>query len=206
MNFLAHLHIASVTKSSFLGNFLGDFVKGSPEGRFEEIVVKGIRLHRFVDSYTDQHAVIKNCKPLFPESLRRFSPITLDMFWDHCLAKHWFQFHSSSLAEFCLQAELQINREAATEKNRLPVKFEKISQLVWQEKWLEHYADIKNIEFALKRIALRTERMAKLALTGETLIVHYDFLQDQFFELYEDVLAQAINSYKEETVKSPLLF
>lgn len=191
MNFLAHLHIASVTKSSFLGNFLGDFVKGSPDGLFSEKIVQGIRLHRFVDSYTDQHALIKSCKPLFPESLRRFSPITLDMFWDHCLAKHWLQFHPSPLADFCLQAELQINRESLNEVNPLPAQFEKISQLVWQGKWLEHYADINNIKFALKRIATRTTRMAPLASTGETLVNHYDFLQEQFFELYADVLLQA---------------
>lgn len=116
MNFLAHLHIASVTKSSFLGNFLGDFVKGSPDGLFSERTVQGIRLHRFVDSYTDQHALIKSCKPLFPKSLRRFSPIALDMFWDHCLAKHWLQFHANPLVDFCLQAELQINRESLNEQ------------------------------------------------------------------------------------------
>ena len=191
MNFLAHLHIAYVTKSSFLGNFLGDFVKGDPDGRFNEETVHGIRLHRFIDSYTDQHTVIKRCKPLFPAPLRRFSPITLDMFWDHCLAKHWQQFHPSPLADFCLHAELQINKESIHELNPLPAQFKKISQLVWQDKWLQHYADINNIKFALQQIAKRTTRMAPLALTAQTLVEHYDFLQLQFFELYADLLLQA---------------
>lgn len=31
MNYLAHLHIADHTNTSFTGNFLGDFVKGDPE-------------------------------------------------------------------------------------------------------------------------------------------------------------------------------
>ena len=67
MNFLAHLHIASFTNTSFVGNFLGDFVKGDPAGQFNAEIVQGIRLHRFVDSYTDQHQVMKSLKPLFPE-------------------------------------------------------------------------------------------------------------------------------------------
>ena len=64
MNYLAHLHIAEHTQTSFLGNFLGDFIKGNPEGQFNPGVVSGIRLHRFVDSYIDGHPLIKTLKPL----------------------------------------------------------------------------------------------------------------------------------------------
>ena len=191
MNFLAHLHIASFTNTSFVGNFLGDFVKGDPDGLFNVKIVQGIRLHRFVDSYTDQHQIVKSLKPLFPQPLRRFSPITLDMFWDHCLAKHWRDFAHSSLADFCRQAQLQIEAESKSEKNALPPRFEKVSQLVWQGKWLERYAKIENINFGLQRIASRSPRMAPLADTGQTLLAHYDLLSEQFFELYPDVLQKA---------------
>lgn len=188
MNFLAHLHIASVTKTSFVGNFLGDFVKGDPDGQFNAEIVQGIRLHRFVDSYTDQHQIVKSLKPLFPEPLRRFSPIALDMFWDHCLAKHWHNFEPLSLADFCRQAQLQIEAESSLEENALPSRFEKVSQLVWQNKWLERYAEIENITFGLQRIASRSPRMAPLAETGETLLKHYDLFSEQFFTLYPDLL------------------
>ena len=188
MNFLAHLHIASFTNTSFVGNFLGDFVKGNPDGQFNAEIVQGIRIHRFVDSYTDQHQIVKSLKPLFPAQLRRFVPITLDMFWDHCLAKHWSEFHHSSLANFCQQAELQIEAESKLEINALPPRFTKVSQLVWQGRWLECYAKIENINFGLQRMASRSPKMAPLANTGQTLLDHYDLLSQQFFELYPDVL------------------
>ena len=188
MNFLAHLHIASVTNTSFVGNFLGDFVKGDPEGQFNSDIVQGIRLHRFVDSYTDQHQIIKSLKPLFPEPLRRFSPIALDMFWDHCLAKHWDDFAFTSLADFCRQAQLQVEAESRLEENALPSRFEKVSQLAWQNRWFERYAKIETITFGLQRIALRSPRMARLEDTGQTLLEHYDLLSEQFFTLYPDVL------------------
>ena len=192
MNFLAHLHIASVTNSSFLGNFLGDFVKGNPDGQFNAKIVQGIRLHRFVDSYTDQHALIKSTKSLFPESLRRFSPIALDMFWDHCLSLHWNNFDNSSLDNFCRQAQLQIESESRLEKNALPARFERVSQLAWQHKWFERYAEIETITFALQRMALRSTRMAPLAETGETLLANYELLSEQFFVLYPDVLQKSV--------------
>jgi len=197
MNFLAHLHIASVTKTSLVGNFLGDFVKGNPDARFNADIVQGIRLHRFVDSCTDQHKIIKSLKPLFPDPLRRFSPIALDMFWDHCLAKYWNDFELGSLADFCQHAKLQIEAESRVEENDLPARFEKVSQLVWQQKWLESYAKIENITFALQQMASRSPRMAPLEDTSQTLLEHYDLLSEQFFTLYPDVLhktAEFINA------------
>lgn len=192
MNFLAHLHIAQHTNSSFVGNFLGDFVKGDPAGQFNKQIVQGIRLHRFVDSYTDQHPIIKSLKPLFPAHLRRFSAITLDMFWDHCLAKHWGNFSDLSLSEFCQQAQLQIAQESILEKNALPQRFQNVSQLVWQDKWLECYGKIENINVGLQRMATRSPRMAPLAFTGQTLLECYDLLSEAFFELYPDVLQKSM--------------
>lgn len=188
MNFLAHLHIAEHTKTSFVGNFLGDFVKGNPSGQFNVDIVQGIRLHRFVDSYTDRHQLVKLAKPLFIKVQRRYAPIALDMFWDHFLAKHWSQFHNSSLGDFCQQAELQIELESAREINAFPERFKKTSTLVWQQRWLESYQNIDNIQYALERMSLRSVRMAPLALTGETLVKHYGALSEIFFELYADLL------------------
>ena len=52
MNFLAHLHIAQHCNSNLAGNLLGDFVKGDPNKHYSDSLSDGIRLHRFVDSYT----------------------------------------------------------------------------------------------------------------------------------------------------------
>lgn len=73
MNFLAHLHIAHHCQSSLLGNLLGDFVKGDPTEQYPQSLVQGIRLHRWVDAYTDSHPVMKAAKSLFPSSSSRHS-------------------------------------------------------------------------------------------------------------------------------------
>jgi len=197
MNYLAHLHIAEHTQTSLLGNFLGDFVKGNPDGLFNKAVVKGIRLHRFVDSYTDNHPLIKLSKPLFPKELRRFSPISLDMFWDHCLAKHWLMFHDDSLAQFTLQAQATVIIEKR--ELLLPERFEHVSELVWKGRWFEHYANIGNIEFALQRIASRRPKMKPLGDTFNTLEHHYEQLTETFFRLYPNVLEVTIKEIKKET-------
>ncbi len=41
MNFLAHLHLASLANSSFLGNLMADFVRGTPEEQYSAPVAAG---------------------------------------------------------------------------------------------------------------------------------------------------------------------
>lgn len=65
MNFLAHLHLAQRAQSSLLGNLMADFVRGDPKGLYSSDVVAGIRMHRKVDKFTDQHPIVINAKQLF---------------------------------------------------------------------------------------------------------------------------------------------
>jgi len=188
MNYLAHLHIADHTHTSFSGNFLGDFVKGNPEGQFPHAIVQGIRLHRHVDSFVDRNRHVLDAKAYFPQPLRRYAPIALDMFWDHFLAVHWRQFHRLSLPDFCTLAQQKIARETADTQIVLPARFQRVNQWVWEDKWLESYQSVENIQYALTRMATRSQRMAPLAETGQVLSAHYEVFNAAFFKLYQAVL------------------
>lgn len=187
MNFLAHLHIAEHCNSNLLGNLLGDFVKGDPTKVYEDNVAQGIMLHRFVDSFTDNHAIMKQCKLRFDSDLKRFSPIAMDMFWDHCLAKQWSLYHGQSLSMFVDNAERTIKQTPAP----LPERFVRMSTHMWQGRWLESYQDFDNIKFALERMSLRSMRMAPLAECGEQLGENYQEFSEFFSQLYPEVLEKA---------------
>ncbi|MGL6261456.1 ACP phosphodiesterase [Vibrio sp. WXL103] len=188
MNFLAHLHIAHHCNSSLLGNLLGDFVKGDPHKQFAKDIADGILLHRFVDSYTDYHDTVLLCKSKFDQKQRRFSPIALDMFWDHCLAKHWQRYHSKPLACFVEFAKTQTDIIHPD----LPARFLSVSQHMWQERWLESYQEFDNILYALNRIAQRRPRLAALSDCQHSLVRHYDCFESRFDTLYQEVLTSAM--------------
>ncbi|ENM5833112.1 DUF479 domain-containing protein [Vibrio metoecus] len=188
MNFLAHLHIAHHCQSSLLGNLLGDFVKGDPTNQYPQSVVQGIRLHRWVDAYTDSHPVMKASKLLFPNPQQRFAPIALDLFWDHCLVNTWSSWHSEPLTQFLTRTRQGITAESTV---TLPERFERVNTAMWQGQWLESYAEFDNIRYALSRMALRSERMQPLVHSAEALEANYAALQAQFNLLYHDVLEKA---------------
>ncbi|MDV6250209.1 ACP phosphodiesterase [Vibrio sp. EA2] len=189
MNFLAHLHIADHCNSHLLGNLLGDFVKGDPSKQYQADISNGIKLHRFVDRITDHHPVVEECKPHFKGVARRFAPIALDMFWDHCLAKHWYIFHHNSLDQFVSDAYQRVNRNVGDD---LPERFLLLHSRMWSGGWLQSYQEFENIEFALHRMSQRSPRMSDLTTTFAVLDQEYELLEAKFPALYSDVLQQAL--------------
>ncbi|MBW3696223.1 DUF479 domain-containing protein [Vibrio sp. T187] len=188
MNYLAHLHIAEHCSSSLAGNLLGDFVKGDPSKQFNSEFATGIKLHRFVDSYTDSHPIAKESKQLFPTSTRRFAPIALDVFWDHYLAKNWSRYHDKGLGDFCGSAHQTIDQEL---KEDWPERFKLVHRSMWEHNWLESYKNVSSIELVLERMAKRRPRLAPLEQCYLTLERHYDLLQGSFTAIYPDILEKA---------------
>ncbi|WP_117234110.1 ACP phosphodiesterase [Vibrio maerlii] len=192
MNFLAHLHIADHSQSHLLGNLLGDFVKGDPSDKYPADIVQGIQLHRFVDRYTDTHNLVTSLKPLFPDRLRRFSPIALDMFWDHCLANEWQSFHTQPLTCFLESCESQLNKDLSRfDSEAIPQRYRRVHHFMWAEQWLLSYKDMENIAYALERMSMRSDRMGPLADCADSLVNHYQTLREAFLDLYPQVLAES---------------
>ncbi|MFN1516039.1 acyl carrier protein phosphodiesterase [Vibrio owensii] len=198
MNFLAHLHIADHCNSHLMGNLLGDFVKGDPSKQYQTDISNGIKLHRFVDRITDHHALVEECKPHFTGVARRFAPIALDMFWDHCLAKHWRTFSPRSLDSFIRYAYSEVNKQISDD---LPPRFLMLHSRMWSGGWLQSYQDLENIEFALHRMSQRSPRMADLTTTFEVLDNEYEQLEAKFAALYQDVLRQSAE-YHQQLINS----
>ncbi len=198
MNFLAHLHIADHCNSHLMGNLLGDFVKGDPSKQYQTDISNGIKLHRFVDRITDHHALVEECKPHFTGVARRFAPIALDMFWDHCLAKHWRTFSPQSLDSFVRYAYCEVNKQISDD---LPPRFLMLHSRMWSGGWLQSYQYLENIEFALHRMSQRSARMADLTTTFEVLDNEYEQLEAKFAALYQDVLRQSAE-YHQQLINS----
>ncbi|WP_448550233.1 acyl carrier protein phosphodiesterase [Thalassotalea fusca] len=158
MNFLAHAHLANVTQSSITGNLLGDFTKGIDITRLPVSWQLGIKLHRKIDVYTDQHPAIKTCRVELAE-LRRYGGIIVDIIADHVVAKHFERFHDESLAQF----SLKVYRELASEREHLPSRFQEVSGRMIEGNWLESYRQVKSVKLALARTANRLSSKPPLA-------------------------------------------
>lgn len=89
MNYIAHLHLTYPNQQLSVGNLIGDMVKPSDVKDLPEEFRKGVLAHRRIDSFSDQHpsykAIVRELRPVHG----KYSPVVLDIVFDHVLCKHW---------------------------------------------------------------------------------------------------------------------
>lgn len=185
MNFLAHLHLASLANSSFLGNLMADFVRGTPEDQYSVPVAAGIRLHRRIDTLTDSHPLVREARQLFRPEYRRYAPITLDVVWDHFLSLHWSAFEPAvSLTDFTQHVRTVIEPQLAF----TPVKFQELNEFMWPQRWLIRYQEVPYIGQVLAGMAKRRPRLAALRETNQDFTDNYQSLEEIFFRFYPQMM------------------
>lgn len=188
MNFLAHLHLAHLAKSSLLGNLLADFVRGNPEDRYSAEVVAGIYMHRRIDVLTDRLPQVKTAIAGFRPQTRRVAPITLDVMWDHFLSRHWEKLSPQlPLADFVRYAQ----REVTGLSSESPPRFTALNEHLWSERWLERYREMDFIQQVLNGMASRRPRLSALSDSWQDLSDSYRTLEEAFWQFYPLMMAQA---------------
>lgn len=188
MNFLAHLHLASLADSSLYGNLLADFVRGNPQGSYPAPIIDGIFMHRRVDVMTDRLTQVLEAKRYFRQEFRRVAPITLDVVWDHFLALHWQELEPEiSLNAFVNHARSEI----VPMLPQSPERFQNLNAFMWQERWLERYAELPFIAKVLQGMANRRPKLGALAGSFVDIEDNYLQLEQTFWQFYPQMIAQA---------------
>ena len=103
MNFLGHAYIARNHPHLIAGNFGGDSYKGNLEN-FDYLpkhVLDGIKLHRFIDDFTDhsEHIILAG-KYLQEKGIRKIAFIATDILVDYYLAENWGNYSNLSYDSF----------------------------------------------------------------------------------------------------------
>ncbi len=187
MNYLAHLFLSEGTPESLLGNLLGDFVKGSAVNLYSEEIIKGIDLHRKVDSYTDSHAIVRSSKSLVCPQRRRLAGVLTDVFYDHFLAKNWREYSEVPLRDFAggVYKVLQDSRDI------LPESLQRVLPTIIARDLLCSYREIGGIDIALNRMSARMKRTNNLAGGIEDLTANYQQLESDFMAFFPELINYA---------------
>lgn len=184
MNFLAHLYLSGKNPDIILGNFIADMVKGRNIYRYKPSVVEGISLHRLIDEFTDKHKIVAKSKKRLRGKYGHFSPVIVDMFYDHFLAKNWQCYSDMSINEFLSNSYniLIINFFV------LPPKAQKILPFMIANNWLGKYAEIKSLQRNFEGMAKRTKFNSKMEFATADLIEGYDSYYEDFMEFFPEII------------------
>ena len=81
MNYLGHLFFSNNDLELMYANIYGDFIKGSKLSHHPKIIQKGVKLHRSIDSYIDNHPKVLNLKKTLTKDLPKISGIAIDLYF-----------------------------------------------------------------------------------------------------------------------------
>lgn len=180
MNFLAHSLLGFDDPALIAGQFCGDFVRGSDLSHLPERVEQGIRLHRHLDRFTDTHSDLLAVRNQMSGVPRRFAGIVVDVLLDHYLARHWDQFSDRSLEAH----SKMVNQALRSHQDVLPSSLRRFMQILAEEDILSNNRKLEAIELTLRRLSLRSNKFAALAIPVKKLEPLRAKLHEPFGEFY----------------------
>lgn len=137
MNYIAHIHLAYVTNTSLVGNFLGDFVKGKQYQQLSPDIAEGVLLHRRIDQFTDSHPAVINLKNRFPTHIRRMAGVAIDVYFDHLLLSRWCDYCDIDVDSLLQRFYLELDNVYLLNNQR----FQAVKKSLLEHRWLIEYQD-----------------------------------------------------------------
>jgi len=141
MNYLAHLYLSGNNDDLRLGNFIADAIKGSNLEYMRPNIKKGIILHRYIDSYTDNNDIVNQAKLLIKSNFPKYSGIIVDICFDHFLAKNWINYSDIKLRAFVRNFYILM----VLNYTILPKRVKRSLPFLISQNWLESYKDLNGI-------------------------------------------------------------
>lgn len=154
MNFLAHTYLSGDNKFVMIGNFIADAVKGNSYTKFPEQVQSGILLHRFIDTYTDNHPLFRSSKRRLQAKYDKFSGVIVDIYYDHFLARDWNEYSAIDLRDFVSEAYSTLINHFFL----LPARSKRILPFMVSQNWLVGYANFKDLDRVFKGMSNRVRK------------------------------------------------
>jgi acyl carrier protein phosphodiesterase len=197
MNFLAHTYLSGTSDELRIGNFIGDHVKGHDYEKFPPGIKQGILMHRDIDSFTDNHPIVRQSKSYFLTRYHKFSGVIIDIFYDHFLANEWDKHSDISLHDFVGH----VNEILITYSDYLPMGVRQVVPYFISDNWFETYATIDGMAKILKRMSKNTSLPYEDNHAISVLRNRYDTLKSEFNEFFPQIMDFVQKKYQVEFSK-----
>lgn len=189
MNFLAHLFLSGSPHGAgyagvLFGNFIADSVPGKQLEHYPPAVQTGIRLHRAIDTFTDQHPVVRRAtQRLRTAGYGKYAGVISDMFLDHFLAHYFTEFAPETLLDFTQRVYAAL----ASRQPDMPPRVQHFFPHMRQHNWLLGYAVPEGIARALGGLSRRATAGSGMETAALELRRNYEAYEADFREFFPEL-------------------
>lgn len=189
MNLLAHAYLSGRDVERLIGNFIGDFIKGDPDNPRHQLTpgeIVGVRLHRVIDSFTDEHPDVAAIRDLLHPRCHKYAGAAVDIFFDHFLAVNFLSLTGEHLTDFVAYVYGTLQQHLT----RLPVPAVRMTDYMIRQDWLNNYRLLEGVDRSLKGVSRRTAFPSGLDTAIDDLEQYYSFIGEHFTRFWPQLVAQ----------------
>lgn len=188
MNYLAHVHLACHSEAAMVGAFLGDFLRPQEVAHLGPEVGREMLVHRHVDAFTDAHPRVRALRRLCQPKNRLFARVSLDVLFDHVLARSWSRYALEPLGAVADRFYAAIEARRAGLPDALNITIDRMRRY----DWLRSYARPESVDAAVARLAQRLSRKGDhLVESLHELRAHAPLVEEAFHAFYPELVASA---------------
>lgn len=192
MNFLAHLLLSNNDDDIMVGNFIADSTRSAEYGQFKPEVVEGIKLHHKIDFFTDNHPIVEESKERLRPTQSKYSPVVVDILYDHFLAKNFDDYSPVALEKFAERAYDLFHRRW----DELPLPIQRMLPYMESGNWLVNYGSRQGLERTFFGMSRRASFDNEMDEAVAQMFKHYEKFEDEFrryFPLLRDYVDEEIS-------------
>ncbi len=172
---------------------ISDFVKGKKKFAYPSAIQNGIILHRFIDTFTDNHEATREAKEIFRPAYRLYSGAFTDVVYDHFLAVDEYEFPGNSLYDFSQAVYGTLNQYSQW----FPEKFAGMFPYMKEQNWLYHYRTRWGTGKSLGGVVRRSLHLTESETAFQLFEQHYQLLQDCYRHFWAAVKPFAFKKFEE---------
>lgn len=191
MNLLAHAFLSFQDTDILAGNMISDYVKGKKQYDLPTNVQKGIQLHRIIDTFTDQHLVVKELSEIFRPKYRLYSGAIIDIVFDHFLANDEIHFNKDQLHDFTQTIYTQLS----IHQTIFPERFAKMFPYMTSQNWLFHYQSTEGIQRSLGGLQRRAKYIDETETAFQLFLQHYEQIQTGYQLFFPELLQMSKDTF-----------
>ena len=185
MNFLAHMFLSCGDEDLLIGNFIADFIRNRDLVLYSGEVVKGIHLHRHIDSFTDTHPEVVQSTRLLRENHGKYAPVVIDVCYDYILSKNWNRYTGEPIEEFAFRVYDVLSRNV----DILPDHLQELAPKMISDNFLLKYGTEAGLRRTFERIGKRAKYAGNWSSAFDDMITHYDHLEKGFNIFFPEMIA-----------------
>ncbi len=192
MNYLAHAYLSFRHPEILVGNMISDFVKGKKQYDYPLRVQKGIRLHRAIDEFTDNHPATREAKILLKPTAGAYAGAFIDVVYDHFLALDTREMVAEEWLLFTTETYLQLSEQT----DILPEKFAQMLPYMTKQNWLYNYRYKEGIQKSFGGLVRRAAYLDESMPTYELFLQQYKTLEQLYQSFFPEVKAFASSQFR----------